>query len=581
METPIEKTEIVNQELEVPQAVVKPRSQKTLILGIIIGFLVCFAGSVAAYYYVSNLNQKQAIRPAATEITVTASPVTDAPVSPTSGIKWLDEPQEIFGIKVFKTGSDLDQDFAFYLTDKAKFFKVAELPDGGILINSDIPLEAPGPGPIIRFIQTGDKKYLCLTSYLDEWHKKEINKLLLSSVSLDARTVDGLDSPETIDLNDKKLIRVRVLEKYFTELKNSRKVIDTPYGPVYENVQTAFEGSEVYVRGLYLKLKDTTIVSYRLKVNFYTDNGVPEIFFSANGGAKNWTAYTQALISSCSLMMVDSAPIIRNDSPLISTKKEIGRTIDGEMIYQVTDSTSQLVKLLYDNYSSNHYLPSTAPTGSISEFTNEGSYFLWKDKLGDWQIFVDKKFEIGAECGKPVIYLYPNQKTEVVVKVGALVKISEPLYPVDGWRVIAHSDGTLVLNDKKYSSLFWEGLGLGYYPDYREYGVAVPQKDLITTIKKQLALLGLNERESKDFLEFWSTKLPSSPYVRLTWFGTREMNELAPLTVTPKPDTVIRVFLEFEGLEKPKSLIPQKLTSIPRRGFILVEWGGLLLGQNK
>ena len=54
------------------------------------------------------------------------------------------------------------------------------------------------------------------------------------------------------------------------------------------------------------------------------------------------------------------------------------------------------------------------------------------------------------------------------------------------------------------------------------------------------------------------------------------MDVLAPLIVSPKPDTSIRVFLDFEGLEKPIALPEQKLSAIPRTGFTVIEWGGLL-----
>ena len=102
------------------------------------------------------------------------------------------------------------------------------------------------------------------------------------------------------------------------------------------------------------------------------------------------------------------------------------------------------------------------------------------------------------------------------------------------------------------------------------------QEELEQSLNDHLARLGLNEKESAEFLEFWLSKMPNTPYVRLTWFGTRQMNELAPLTITPKPDTMIRVFLDFEGLEQESVIEPQRLSSIPRKGFTLVEWGGIL-----
>ena len=70
--------------------------------------------------------------------------------------------------------------------------------------------------------------------------------------------------------------------------------------------------------------------------------------------------------------------------------------------------------------------------------------------------------------------------------------------------------------------------------------------------------------------------MPNKPYLRLTWFDTRQMNELAPLKLSVHPDTTIRIFLDAQGLDKPIDIQPQKLTHPERKGFTLIEWGGLL-----
>jgi hypothetical protein len=92
--------------------------------------------------------------------------------------------------------------------------------------------------------------------------------------------------------------------------------------------------------------------------------------------------------------------------------------------------------------------------------------------------------------------------------------------------------------------------------------------------------MGLNSKEIADFIEFWLPKMPTTPFVRLTWLTTEEMNILAPLQVSPRPDSVIRVFLDFAGLEKETAITPQVLPKYDRKGFTLVEWGGLLVGNN-
>ena len=80
-------------------------------------------------------------------------------------------------------------------------------------------------------------------------------------------------------------------------------------------------------------------------------------------------------------------------------------------------------------------------------------------------------FMVGALCGcdvsveesadaKPVIYLYPEEKTEVHVTLdynGELI-VTYPEY-VDGWQISAYPDGTLCdVDGNEYSYLFWEGI---------------------------------------------------------------------------------------------------------------------------
>ena len=62
---------------------------------------------------------------------------------------------------------------------------------------------------------------------------------------------------------------------------------------------------------------------------------------------------------------------------------------------------------------------------------------------------------------KPVIYLYPEEETGVMVELdynGTLL-CTYPEY-ADGWSVIASPDGTLrdTVTGKEYSYLFWEGV---------------------------------------------------------------------------------------------------------------------------
>ena len=57
-------------------------------------------------------------------------------------------------------------------------------------------------------------------------------------------------------------------------------------------------------------------------------------------------------------------------------------------------------------------------------------------------------------------------------------------------------------------------------------------------------------------------------------FATSEYEQAVTLNVVPAPDTVIRIFMIYRPLKEAIDVVPQKLESVPRRGFIVVEWGG-------
>jgi hypothetical protein len=51
---------------------------------------------------------------------------------------------------------------------------------------------------------------------------------------------------------------------------------------------------------------------------------------------------------------------------------------------------------------------------------------------------------------------------------------------------------------------------------------------------------------------------------------------LAPLTISPRPDTVIRVFMDYQVLAQPIKVKEQLIKTPARRGFTVVEWGGAI-----
>ena len=183
-----------------------------------------------------------------------------------------------------------------------------------------------------------------------------------------------------------------------------------------------------------------------------------------------------------------------------------------------------------------------------------------------------------SKAHKPVIYLYPETRTEVNVKLelDGKLTVTYPNYDLaEGWTVTADPDGTLTdKKGRKYSYLYWEG-DINIKPDLSR-GFCVKGEDTTEFLETALKELGLNDKEAEDFITYWLPLMIGNKYNVIT-FQKKEYEDAASLTVTPKPDTVIRVNMLWYSSDKQVSIRPQDLTKFnpsERKGFTVVEWGG-------
>jgi PKD repeat protein len=178
---------------------------------------------------------------------------------------------------------------------------------------------------------------------------------------------------------------------------------------------------------------------------------------------------------------------------------------------------------------------------------------------------------------KPVIYLYPTKTEQVNVKVNPIDGFTktDPSYG-SGWNVVATPNSVLTnLSDgKTYPYLFWEGIN--EIADTPQEGFVVAQSDIPALLTQKLALFGLNAQERADFLAFWVPRLSQAPYYFITFTPRSEIDRMAPLSITPQPDTIIRVLMDYKPLDKPISVEPLQITPTGRNGFTVVEWGGII-----
>ena len=84
---------------------------------------------------------------------------------------------------------------------------------------------------------------------------------------------------------------------------------------------------------------------------------------------------------------------------------------------------------------------------------------------------------------------------------------------------------------------------------------------------------GLTRREANEFIVYWLPRMEQNPY-NLIAFQTSAYTDHARLTVTPEPDSLLRVFMAWKPLESPVEIPTQGLPVFSRSGFTVVEWGG-------
>ena len=188
-------------------------------------------------------------------------------------------------------------------------------------------------------------------------------------------------------------------------------------------------------------------------------------------------------------------------------------------------------------------------------------------------MYYGMSFEFAKE--KPVIYLYPEEQTDVSVKVdfpfGGELTCTYPEYG-EGWNVTAMPDGTLYDSDgDEYYCLYWEGMTGDVMDDSR--GFCVKGSDTADFLREKLMYIGLSAREANEFIIYWLPRMQDNEYNIIT-LHTADYAASVPLTVSPAPDTQIRVFMTYRASDEPVDIPEQTLPHFDRNGFTLVEWGG-------
>lgn len=457
---------------------------------------------------------------------------------------------------------------------------VSGLYKGSDLIIATVPCEGMCFKDSVYYFVKGKDNVILLTSHSIELYTGDY--LNRDSFVVDAATtIPELFFPETIAYNG----NVFTLESgnsqnsFFDTVHKPEGVSHVFTHPLFGDVYTDSmkEGNvrSITQNGFYIRAADGTERVYSLNYNFYDKNrSMPAVVW--NNGEQNTIEYSKTDRGGCGSSNYASIikGVMRDDLVVA------GKTSFNDPVYELKDVQHAMLNKVYKNdYNPVSYSPNGErnPKMPYETFVQSHPLFFWYDSFGNLIKFQRSDFIPQAECGKPVIYLYPEETTEVSVQVapkGGFTK-TEPEYG-NGWNVLATKDGVLteISTGKVYPYLFWEGRG-GIYETPKK-GFVVEKNNVHDFLIEKLTKLGLNDKEQFDFMEFWEPRMNVSPYYFVTFLGLSDMEKIAPLTVTPKPDTVIRILMDFTPIPEPVPVEGYTIRTPERKGFTVVEWGGVL-----
>lgn len=448
----------------------------------------------------------------------------------------------------------------------------------GEYMNANVVLaewEAMGPQfvkPEFRFLKVGPELIL-LTQHSDDYtyiidpNAVTINReLRLPGFRLPESFTEPV-SGETITRDPE--------ARYWFELTALEPAFSHPgIGQLYTNkASSEFIADVPYVNqlnGFLARLPDGRVAAYAVDYAFILADGIPQMRFS--DGTDNAVPYQFVDVGSCG--STNYAAVVPADVEATLALVDFGRTLDDRAIYINGGEPEPGLFTMYEQM----FVEEGQQKMSFEELLKLYPFLYFRDGFDRLIRLTNATILPAAECGKPVIYLYPESVQDVSVQVAPYGGFSytDPAYN-GGWNVIAHPDGRLVnkADGQTYPYLFWEGNG-GIMKTDTNRGFVVAQGDVESFLADSLAKLGFIDQEIADFIEFWLPRMQAAPYYFITFYNRDTMDALAPLTVQPTPDTIIRVLMDYRELDAPVEVEEYPLFAPKRTGFTVTEWGGVL-----
>lgn len=570
---------------------------------ILILFLLIVATALSGYTLLDKINKKYSNNQAevnANQDYVAPENVNQQALGSVANISvdWLNQPilidaQSFFGSDFLQREYNVnypDQRIGFADWLKTiKIYQVGMVSTAGEYLNKDLFVvsynagywDGPSGFYIDRIIKNGDELV-----YLTNDQNQNFTPETFKTKQFANINITNLETVPTIAIPQTNLTLIKSnaeAQRIFSDYTHLKEQFKSGNQAVYQDLDT---------NCFLVKAADSTAREYYLNLPFLGAAGqstqyaglVPNIldFYWLNG-SQNVNEYLSAGYASVSHPCYGYADYVTNFSLL----NKVGQNNNGDIFYELKQDIAAVnnrgeyfvLQSMYDQYYPGYDGAAQNEKTKITfaDFVKAHPIIFWQDPFGRFVEFKNAKYLPAAEMGKPVIYLYPEKTTDVTVEVmptGGFTK-TEPAYS-NGWKVSAKPSGELYnyADRKTYPYLFWEGIGLNY--ERPQEGFVVKKGDLKIFLEDKLVKSGLIKNEYDEFIAFWLPKMQADPYYFITFVPQEQFNLLAPLKISPQPNTVIRVFMDYQGLAKPITVQTQIIVTPIRKGFTVVEWGGQL-----
>lgn len=185
----------------------------------------------------------------------------------------------------------------------------------------------------------------------------------------------------------------------------------------------------------------------------------------------------------------------------------------------------------------------------------------------------------GIGALKPNIYIYTDSEKDVSVTFDMPQWLTKSIPDYTGsWQVRATPEGIMTSPDgSSFGYLFYESETRPYYFQTKE-GWLIKSDTRASQFEEILQTYGFNETEIRDFLQFWTTRLPEHEDVMMYPQLTETVDNAMPVRISPEPDHIFRLWFTFEPYEGQEVTEPS-IEAMARDGYTVVEWGGVILKQ--